>query len=129
MYRPKQGNLIWVDFDPALGIEIKKRRPALVISTNYYHGVTKMAILLPITSQLRNWKARFDLKGYQVIGQINTSQIYSFDLSKRHPVYIQTLKKNEFYQVIQMVQQNVDSTLIDKKALRAFFISLDWIAE
>ena len=27
---PKEGDIIWIDFDPQAGVEIKKRRPALV---------------------------------------------------------------------------------------------------
>lgn len=76
MYRPRQGDVIWIDFDPALGIEIKKRRPALVISSDYYHGKTKMAIIVPITSKYRAWPSRHELQGYPVFGQVNSNQIF-----------------------------------------------------
>jgi mRNA interferase MazF len=32
MNRLEQGTLVFIDFDPSKGSEIKKRRPALVIS-------------------------------------------------------------------------------------------------
>ncbi|WP_154064494.1 type II toxin-antitoxin system PemK/MazF family toxin, partial [Enterococcus faecalis] len=29
---PKQKDIVWIDFDPSKGKEIRKRRPALVVS-------------------------------------------------------------------------------------------------
>ncbi|EAA0246186.1 type II toxin-antitoxin system PemK/MazF family toxin, partial [Listeria monocytogenes] len=30
-YIPKKGDIVWIDFDPAAGKEIQKRRPGLVV--------------------------------------------------------------------------------------------------
>ncbi|WP_161943354.1 type II toxin-antitoxin system PemK/MazF family toxin, partial [Streptococcus suis] len=32
-YIPQKQDIIWIDFDPSLGKEIQKRRPALVVSS------------------------------------------------------------------------------------------------
>lgn len=31
-YIPTKGDIVWIDFDPSTGKEIKKRRPTLVVS-------------------------------------------------------------------------------------------------
>jgi mRNA interferase MazF len=51
MVSPRRGDIYWVNLDPAVGTEIKKKRPAVIISNNAannrYHQVT----VLPLTSQ------------------------------------------------------------------------------
>ncbi|WP_255031992.1 type II toxin-antitoxin system PemK/MazF family toxin [Pediococcus acidilactici] len=32
-----QGDVIWIDLNPAKGTETKKRRPCLVVSNNHYN--------------------------------------------------------------------------------------------
>ena len=36
-YVPSKGDIIWIDFDPQLGKEIKKCRPSLVVSPQWYN--------------------------------------------------------------------------------------------
>lgn len=49
-YTPSRGDIVWVNFDPALGSEIKKRRPGLVISKDEYNQTTGFCVIVPITS-------------------------------------------------------------------------------
>jgi len=48
---PRRGDIFWVNLDPAVGTEIKKKRPAVVVSNDAanrrYHQVT----VVPLTSQ------------------------------------------------------------------------------
>ncbi len=46
---------IWrVDFDPTIGVEMNKKRPAVVISTDNI-GVLPLRVVVPIT----DWKPRY----------------------------------------------------------------------
>lgn len=46
----KQGDIILISFDPGVGHEQRKTRPALVVSTNTYHKYCKdFAIVCPIS--------------------------------------------------------------------------------
>lgn len=51
---PKRGEIWWVNFDPAVGTEIKKIRPALIISNNFSNKVGKKYNVIPITSKIKN---------------------------------------------------------------------------
>ena len=47
----EQGDIIEVDFDPTLGHEPKKMRPALVVSVGYFNNVlSSLTVVCPITS-------------------------------------------------------------------------------
>ena len=52
---PKQRDIIWIDFDPLKGKEIKKRRPALVVSKDEFNERTGFCIVCPITSTRRSF--------------------------------------------------------------------------
>ncbi|OYV27384.1 MAG: growth inhibitor PemK, partial [Halothiobacillus sp. 20-54-6] len=47
----KRGEVYWVDLDPTIGSEIKKTRPALIISPDDMNAVLPRVIIAPLTSQ------------------------------------------------------------------------------
>ena len=47
---PRQGNVYRVQFDPAIGSEIRKTRPAVVISNNAMNQFAKTVLVMPVTS-------------------------------------------------------------------------------
>lgn len=51
MVTPRRGDVYWVTLDPTIGSEIRKRRPAVIVSNDAankrYHQVT----VVPLTSQ------------------------------------------------------------------------------
>ena len=48
----RSGSIWLVNFDPSIGTEIKKTRPALIISDSEFNRVRQKITLLPITSQV-----------------------------------------------------------------------------
>lgn len=48
---PKRGAVYLVNFDPTVGAEIKKRRPALVIQNDFGNEHSPLTIVAPITSR------------------------------------------------------------------------------
>lgn len=106
MYTPKQGDIVWVDFEPSKGHEIKKRRPALVISRNEYSKVSPFCVVCPITSTIRNHTVYYNLEGYKTKGQISTQQIYTLDYTSkghRNMTYQESLLEEDFLVVSQLV--------------------------
>lgn len=51
-YHPDRGDLIELNFFPAAGTEIDKRRPAVVISPAEYNRKTGLCIAVPLTTDL-----------------------------------------------------------------------------
>ena len=49
---PKRGEVVVVDFDPTIGAEIRKRRPALVIQNDIDNRHSPITIVAAMTSQL-----------------------------------------------------------------------------
>jgi mRNA interferase MazF len=49
----KRGEVYWVDFDPAVGGEIQKIRPAVIMSNNAANAVMNRALVIPISSQTK----------------------------------------------------------------------------
>jgi len=100
MSKVRQKDIIWLDFDPSSGREIQKRRPALVLSNDRYNSATGFAIVMPIGSSNKTNPAFFNLAGYKTGGQINTTQVYSFDVNgNRNPQYIERLRDEDFLKI------------------------------
>ncbi|EGO5074395.1 type II toxin-antitoxin system PemK/MazF family toxin [Enterococcus faecalis] len=114
-YRPKQRDIVIIDFAPSKGYEIKKRRPALVMSKDTYNISTNLVILCPITSL--NKDRPFLVPVYSeklhnsdnTISKVNTLQVYSLDYTEqanRDIKYVDTLNEETFYEIAQKFLQN-----------------------
>lgn len=47
-----RGDIYFVNLDPSIGSETKKRRPAIIISNNLQNTYSNRVVVLPITSQV-----------------------------------------------------------------------------
>jgi mRNA interferase MazF len=81
---PERGALVWVDFTPRSGREQAGHRPALVISPLPYHQRSKLAVVCPITSNLRPWPWKVMLPaGLAVSGAVLVDQLRAIDRDAR----------------------------------------------
>lgn len=46
----KRGDIWWVCFDPSVGTEIRKTRPAVIVSNDYANDALDRLVVLPLTS-------------------------------------------------------------------------------
>lgn len=111
-YLPKQGDIVWIDFDPAKGHEMKKRRPAVIVSSSKYNRATNYCIVCPITNgKKRNNPAYYTLDNYKTTGQVMTLQVRTLDYSdagQRKIQYIESLEKEDFLQIYQRIQLTLE---------------------
>ena len=49
---PRRGDVYWVALDPAHGSEIKKMRPAVIVSNNSCNAYGARVVVLPLTSNV-----------------------------------------------------------------------------
>jgi mRNA interferase MazF len=49
---PKRGDVYWVALDPTLGTEIKKTRPAVIVSNDSCNTFGTRVVVLPLTSNV-----------------------------------------------------------------------------
>ncbi len=50
--RPKRGDVWWVNFNPSVGSEIKKKRPAIVLSNDSANKYLNRVQVVPLTSNI-----------------------------------------------------------------------------
>jgi mRNA interferase MazF len=101
-YTPSRGHLIWLNFTPKTGHEQAGRRLALVISPEKYNKKVGLAILCPITNQIKNYP--FEVKisdGLGVTGVILSDQVKSLDWQARKAEFIQEIPKDVVDEVLQ----------------------------
>jgi mRNA interferase MazF len=91
-YVPQRGEAVWITFNPQSGLERAGRRPAVVLSHGSYNGKVGLAILCPITNQIRGYPFEVLLPaGMAVTGAILSDQIKSLDWRARKAELICTL--------------------------------------
>ena len=97
----EQGDIIEIDFDPTLGCEPQKRRPALVVSSSEFNIATSMTIVCPITSRMNGFFLHEPLpQGLQVQGEVIMEQVRALDVEARNPRKIETLDQADLEPIL-----------------------------
>ena len=91
-YVPERGDAVWLDFTPQMGREQAGRRPALVLSPSAYNGRVGLAIICPITSQVKGYPFEVPLPdGGALHGVVLSDQARSLDWRGRQAALITRL--------------------------------------
>lgn len=80
---PKQGEIIWIDFDPQSGHEQAGRRPALVISQTAYNQRIGRAFVCPITSKVKGYPFEVPIQTASVSGVVLSDHFKNLDWQAR----------------------------------------------
>jgi mRNA interferase MazF len=84
IYVPDAGDLIWLTFDPQAGREQAGRRPALVLSPRTYNAKSGLALVCPITSQIKRYPFEVPVAAaHGVTGVILADHVKSVDWKAR----------------------------------------------
>ncbi len=113
MYRPKQRDIVLMDFNLAKDYEVKKRRPALVLSRNEYNISTNMVIVCPITTTDKKRPFLVPIESENLpaksSSKVNTNQVYSLDYTERanrNIQFVENMEEEQFYQIAQKFMHN-----------------------
>jgi mRNA interferase MazF len=83
-WTPERGDIVWISMSPTIGHEQSGRRPALVVSPSSYNGKVGVAILCPITSQVKGYPFEVQIPaGLGVEGVVLSDQAKSLDWRSR----------------------------------------------
>ncbi|MBA2490660.1 MAG: type II toxin-antitoxin system PemK/MazF family toxin [Gammaproteobacteria bacterium] len=101
--RIKRGDVYWVNLDPTIGSEIKKTRPALVVSPDDMNQALPRVIVAPLTSRgqplgcrpevtFKRRRARILLDQIRCVDKRRLAgKLGKIELSRWHPVLMQML--------------------------------------
>jgi mRNA interferase MazF len=108
-YVPERGDVIWIDFNPQRGREQALRRPALVLSPSSYNGTVGLAVMCPITNQIKQYPFEVLIpSGHAATGVVLSDQIKSFDWRERRAEFKGTLPPSILHEVVETVMTLLD---------------------
>lgn len=89
---PDRGHAVWIDMDPQAGHEQRGRCPTVILSPAEYNGKVGLALLCPITSQIKGYSFEVLLPGNSKIeGAILSGQLKRLDWRARKATMICSL--------------------------------------
>lgn len=100
----KQGEVWLINLDPTIGAEIRKTRPAIVVSDNFL-GKLPLKIIVPLT----DWKSKYELAPWMVKIEPNSLNNLSKD-SSADCFQVRSISEKRFIRKIG----NVSATITDE---------------
>ncbi len=110
-YVPKRGDIVWITLNPRAGYEQAGRRPAIILSPHTYNSKVGLALLCPVTSQVKGYP--FEVKipaGLPIAGVILSDQVKSMDWRARNAERICTLPAGAIAEVLGKLHTLLDIT-------------------
>ena len=75
-------NIFLVRLDPATGAETAKTRPCVIVSPDELNRAIGTVIIAPMTTVLRGWPTRVEIRFQNKTGEIALGQIRAVDKSR-----------------------------------------------
>jgi len=90
-YKPKQGDIIWLNLDPQAGVEQSGHRPVIVVSNEEFHNrITNLIMICPITNTDRNFPTHVKLDNItKTTGVVKCEQAKILDFKHRDAKFIE----------------------------------------
>jgi mRNA interferase MazF len=108
-YIPSQKDIVYVNFNPQSGHEQMGTRPAVVLSNKGFNTFTKLALVCPITSSLKNFPLHIKLKDYQKIkGVVMVEQLKTIDYNSRNIKFVEKIDDDTYYEIINILKSFID---------------------
>ena len=109
-YVPERGDVVWITLNPHAGHEQAGRRPAVVLSPESYNDRVGLAILCPITTQVKGYPFEVHLpQGCKISGVVLSDQVKSLDWKARRASFCCELPQDIVHEVLNKL-----GTLIDE---------------
>ena len=103
-YVPRRGDAVWISLNPRAGHEQGGRRPAIVFSPESYNGRVGLAILCPVTDQIKGYPFEVAIPpGLAITGVILSDQVRSLDWRARRAEFIAALPNDTIIEALQKI--------------------------
>ena len=100
-YCPARGDVVWVSLSPQTGHEQSGRRPAVVLSPEAYNRKVGLAVLCPITGQIKGYPFEVCVpKGFPVTGVVLSDQVKNLDWRTRNAEFVCALPEATVKEVL-----------------------------
>jgi mRNA-degrading endonuclease toxin of MazEF toxin-antitoxin module len=101
----KRGEIWLVDLDHTQGHEQKGRRPVLIVSPESFNRLTKVPVVLPITSggnfaRMAGFSVPLSGAGTKTTGIVRCDQPRAIDLSARHGKKLESVPDSTMAEVL-----------------------------
>lgn len=107
-YVPDAGHVIKVDLNPSAGHEQGGWRPAIVLSSNLYNGKTSLAVVVPVTNQVKGYPFEVPLPHQmKTTGVVLADGIKNLDWRVRRARYVETAPA----EVLQSIRERLIALL------------------
>ncbi len=100
-YIPQRGDIVWIDFVPCQGREIKRTRPALIISPLKYNQRVGLALMCPITSHIKGYPFEVILSSQNIKGVVLADHIKSLDWKARNATFEEKVSVDVIREVVE----------------------------
>ncbi|MBP8718879.1 MAG: endoribonuclease MazF [Candidatus Atribacteria bacterium] len=102
---PQRGDIVWINMQPQAGHEQSGRRPAIVLSPTAYNEKVGLAILCPITNQIKGYPFEVILpKGLKINGAILSDQVKSLDWKIRRAEFCDKVPDYVIAEVLKKIK-------------------------
>ena len=99
---PQRGDVVWITFNPQAGHEQAGRRPAVILSPGAYNAKVGLALLCPITSQIKGYPFEVVIPpGLRISGAVLADQVKSLDWQARQAEFICALPPPTIREILQ----------------------------
>lgn len=101
----KQGDIVFMDFNPTRGHEQAGRRPALIVSNNDYNRIMGLCIVCPITNNTKVFPSHVLLpSGLSTTGAVLCEHVRTVDIWKRNPIKKEECPASTLDEVLEIVE-------------------------
>ncbi len=104
-YVPDRKDIVWISLDPRAGHEQAGRRPAVVLSPAAYNGKVGLALVCPVTGQVKGYPFEVPVpSGLPVQGVVLADQVKNLDWVARKADLACKLPDGVFDEVIRKLR-------------------------
>jgi len=98
---PSRGDVILLSLDPTIGHEQAGRRPAVVLSPDFYNKASGLCLVCPVTTQIKGYPFEVLLEGTQkTTGVALADQVRSIDWKAREVKIIDRISSSSLALVL-----------------------------